>query len=59
LTAFGGILWRGGWCGGSGGTRSIFLTAAEFGYRSQQLEPMTERRNTNLFEVLIRKIGQN
>jgi hypothetical protein len=54
----GGILWRGGWCGGSGGTRSIFLAAAEFGYRSQQLASVTER-HSNVLEVLIREIRQD
>jgi hypothetical protein len=40
------------------GLRSIFLAAGEFGYRSQQLTPMTER-HPDLFKVLIREIGQD
>ena len=52
---------RGGNRGGSRtrGLGSLFLPAGQFSYRSQQSEPMTERRNTNLFKVLIRKIGQD
>jgi hypothetical protein len=41
LAALGGILRRGGWCSRNGSSRSIFLAAGEFGYRSQQLKSMT------------------
>ena len=52
----GGILWRGGWCSGrSGRLRCVFLAAREFGDRSQQLTPMTER-HPDLFKVLIGEI---
>ena len=52
LATLGGVPW-----GGNGSLRSIFLPAG-FGYRSQQLTPMTER-HPDLFKVLIDKIGQD
>ena len=36
----------------------MFLGYGEFGYRPQQLETVAERRNADLFEVVIREIGQ-
>ena len=58
MPALGGVLWRGGRCSRDGGLRSIFLPAGEFGYRSQQLTPMTER-HPDLSKVLIGEIGQD
>jgi hypothetical protein len=50
LAALGGVLWGSGCCSRNCGLRSIFLPAEEFGYRSQQLAPMTER-HPDLFKM--------
>ncbi len=53
LAALGGVPW-----GGNGSLRRIFLAAGEFGYRSHQLTPMTQR-HPDFFQVLICKVGQD
>jgi hypothetical protein len=58
LAALCGVLWGGGRCSRSGSLRDIFLAAREFGYRSEELTPMTERQ-PDLFKVLIGEIGQD
>ena len=51
-------------CGGRCRSRSIgckrgFIDNFQFGYRAQQKTPVTERRDANLFEVLICQIRQD
>jgi hypothetical protein len=42
-----------------GDRRSTLLNATQFGDGAQQLAAMSERCNTDLFEVLVRQIAEN
>ena len=60
MAALGAVFWMGAW--GARRCRCVngaLLDDFQVGYRAQQQTPMAERRNANLFEVVISQISQN